>query len=136
MPRRPIAANTFERTPVAEGSRDYLADAGVVELLRSWYADGGYYWARQERASAEAPDNWNVLERSEEGGRLRLLLCNNVSEACVEVSFRDEGGVPRELDLRPLPAEAAYERMMDLDEEARAQGVTIYNARHPRPASR
>src|SRR5262245_7898100 len=115
MPWKNTGAGKFERTRPDPASRDYVATSGVVDLLRRWYEDGGYYYARMERAYGKAPDNWNVLEESEESGRTRLLLCDNVYQACVEVSFREEDGAPRDVQLRPLTADEAYQRLLAED---------------------
>jgi hypothetical protein len=120
MPWRNTGTGQFERTRPDPTSRDYVAGPGIIELLRSWYEDGGYYTARMERAYGKAPDDWRVLEESEEDGRTSLLICHRVTDACVHVGFRDDGGVPRELELRPLPPEQAYARLLAEDEKTRA----------------
>jgi hypothetical protein len=134
MPLRSIGQNVFERAPLDPGSTDYVAKPEFVEYLQRWY-DSTYPYEQEERPgiNIEHPDGFKTVERAEHDGRTVLTLWHISTDACVEVSFRQDGGEKKDFEVRAVPPEAAYARALDADEKSRAYGTTIYNERHPKP---
>ena len=130
MPLRPAGSGVWERVPPREGSQDYVAGPGLVDVLLKWYRDS-LPWERMERPNVERPDGWSIAKRAQNGGRTVLTLVHGVNEAAVELSFVDTGGEWTDFRAWPLSPEAAHELAMDKDEESRGRGIMIHNARHP-----
>jgi hypothetical protein len=130
MPVKVLGHNIYERVPPGAGSKGYVAAPPLVDRVRAWYLDAQLH---HERPGQEQPDSWAILARARDGEREVLTLGHGQTDACVEVRFRRDGVEFVDVDVQPLPPDRAHELLLDHDEKARARGVTIYNARHPKP---
>lgn len=130
MPVTVLGHGIGERDAPAPSSSSYVVTPAMLADVEAWYRDPEPHY---ERPGQEWPDGWAKLERSARGGREVLLLRETRTDACVEVSFRRDGVEFADVDVRSLPPDEAYERLMDFDETVWARGHKTYNARHPKP---
>ena len=123
-----VAKGVYERPAFA--AADYTVSAAWLDEVKAWYGQRS-----PELEDRLLPDGYHaVVEEVERGGRHVAVLQSKTNEACIEVSWRDDGGTQADVEVRPLPPEEAYERALDDDERWRARGTQVYNERHPRPA--
>ena len=129
MPLRYLGPKESIRDPLAGDEATYTAKPALLANAAAFYEDEQF---GVEKPAQRAPDNWTILKESRDGDRTVLLLKWGLSEACVEVSYVMKD-VPTAVKTRPIPPEEAYRMALDRDDQARAQGYTVYDERHPKP---
>jgi hypothetical protein len=111
----------------AAAERDYLAHRDATMQVLDFYT-----YAQDDQSRA-APDNWMQVTREVKDGRGHILLRSRENEASVEVTYRVVNGTELDWEAKAVAREQAYQLALDEDDRQIAEGVEIYNERHPRP---